>query len=444
MYENETEKWDELLERISMGRIIPVLGKQLYSVVENNHETEISLLYDYLVKQLIKQMPDYQGEHNFPKVCFEYLNRGNRFVKLKKIFEDSIVRIDLHSDSPLDKLLSIRNFDFFINTTYDDLFAERMKILRDKNTESIDYAILNRSLEIPNDKDRKHPIVYNLFGNFTRNIDAALKESDIMESVLEFHRDMGITPLKSLKKKLQGNSLLFIGCGYEDWLFRFLLRVLRTTRLDFKVDGYPVFLSDNLLQTTDGLETNFYQFLTENNIIAFHEYSSIKFVEKLYEKILEMPSTMLIEYRNRKPVVFISFQGSDRITARRLSKKLQREGVEVWLDEEKLRGGDKVDNKIVEAINNIPVFMPLNSKNTVETHHDGGEPKYHYQEWEWAERRAKRDNNFTIIPVVLDDIDNLFENFKGIFAYEIPDGRDGDFDKLKRDLQKKQRKYHGQ
>ena len=62
--------------------------------------------------------------------------------------------------------------------------------------------------------------------------------------------------------------------------------------------------------------------------------------------------------------VFVSYAREDTAAAQRLAEALRSHGVEVWFDQNELRGGDTWDQKIRRQIADCTLFLPVISTNT--------------------------------------------------------------------------------
>ncbi len=62
--------------------------------------------------------------------------------------------------------------------------------------------------------------------------------------------------------------------------------------------------------------------------------------------------------------VFISYAREDTAAAQRIAEALRSHGVEVWFDQNELRGGDTWDQKIRRQINDCTLFLPIISAHT--------------------------------------------------------------------------------
>jgi len=101
-----------------------------------------------------------------------------------------------------------------------------------------------------------------------------------------------------------------------------------------------------------------------------------------------------------KAAVFLSYASADAVAARRIADALRAAGVEAWLDENALRGGDAWDAEIRRQIRDCALFVPIVSKHT-ETRSEG----YFRLEWRLAVERSRliADDRPFLLPVVVDD-----------------------------------------
>src|ERR1017187_6229700 len=66
--------------------------------------------------------------------------------------------------------------------------------------------------------------------------------------------------------------------------------------------------------------------------------------------------------------VFLSYAREDTAPAQRIAEALRSNGVEVWFDQNELRGGDSWDAKIRRQIKECALFIPVISALTQERH----------------------------------------------------------------------------
>jgi TolB-like protein/tetratricopeptide (TPR) repeat protein len=101
----------------------------------------------------------------------------------------------------------------------------------------------------------------------------------------------------------------------------------------------------------------------------------------------------------RAPAVFISYASQDAEAARRICGALRAAGVEVFLDQSELRGGDAWDQKIRHEIHDCVLFIPLVSQHTQERLEG-----YFRREWKLAIDRTHdmAEQKPFLVPVVVD------------------------------------------
>jgi adenylate cyclase len=97
--------------------------------------------------------------------------------------------------------------------------------------------------------------------------------------------------------------------------------------------------------------------------------------------------------------VFLSYASQDAEAAQRICEALRAAGIEVFLDQSELRGGDVWDQKIRREIHDCALFIPVISANTA-SRHEG----YFRLEWHLADQRTHMmaRNRVFVVPVCLD------------------------------------------
>ena len=98
--------------------------------------------------------------------------------------------------------------------------------------------------------------------------------------------------------------------------------------------------------------------------------------------------------------VFVSYAREDGDAARRIADALRSHGVEVWFDQEELRGGEAWDVKIKKQIRECALFMPVISA-TTQARGEG----YFRREWKMAVERTQdmAAGVAFLVPVTIDD-----------------------------------------
>ena len=122
--------------------------------------------------------------------------------------------------------------------------------------------------------------------------------------------------------------------------------------------------------------------------------------------------------------IFLSYASEDYSVAKRLSESLRAAGVEVWLDQSELRGGDSWDHRIAEQIRACSLFIALVSQHT-EARVEG----YFRREWGAAADRTRdlAEGTTFLLPVVVDRTTQALARVPGKFREvqwtRLPDGQ---------------------
>ncbi|MBS0662089.1 MAG: TIR domain-containing protein [Verrucomicrobia bacterium] len=98
--------------------------------------------------------------------------------------------------------------------------------------------------------------------------------------------------------------------------------------------------------------------------------------------------------------IFLSYAREDADAARRIADALRSQGLEVWFDENELRGGDAWDAKIRRQIADCTLFVPIISRHTQERGKG-----YFRLEWKLAveQTHLMAEGMAFLAPVVVDD-----------------------------------------
>src|SRR5258708_2094354 len=98
--------------------------------------------------------------------------------------------------------------------------------------------------------------------------------------------------------------------------------------------------------------------------------------------------------------VFLSYAREDTGAARRIADALRSQGVEVWFDQEELRGGEAWDAKIKKQIRECTLFLAV-----VSGHTQARTEGYFRREWKLAVERTQDIAAGVpfLVPVAVDD-----------------------------------------
>jgi formylglycine-generating enzyme required for sulfatase activity len=121
--------------------------------------------------------------------------------------------------------------------------------------------------------------------------------------------------------------------------------------------------------------------------------------------------------------VFLSYASQDAEAARRIAAALRRGGIEVWLDQSQLRGGEAWDASIRRQIKSCKLFLAV-----ISAHTQAREEGYFRREWNLAVARTldMAEDTAFLLPVVIDDTGDaearVPEKFREVQWTRLPGG----------------------
>jgi TolB-like protein/Flp pilus assembly protein TadD len=121
--------------------------------------------------------------------------------------------------------------------------------------------------------------------------------------------------------------------------------------------------------------------------------------------------------------VFLSYASQDAEAAQKICEALRAAGIEVWLDQSELRGGDAWDHKIRQQIRDCALFVPM-----ISCHSQARLEGYFRREWKLAVDRTHdmADEKAFLVPVVIDDTSERYasvpDRFREVQWSRLPRG----------------------
>lgn len=446
---NDAFDWDELLLRIRQKRIIPVIGHGLYRVdIEEEGKTSV-LLYDYLADKICEEFgfTIAQDEHHrIAKASAHHLRKyNNDYFALSEFLDEKMSSVKLIPGNSLWKLARIKAFNIFLTTAYDDLLTKTINAVRNHPAPVSGYSVYQKEKDWLNynllkaTQKSKSSLVYHIFGNMDYNFRPAYAEKDILELLLDFYVKLKVAKENYFFNLLHIRNFLFMGCGYEDWFYRFFIRIISnesyelTSRKPFSHN----YIADDLNFGNKDTSRQLIDFMGDYGLRVYHTVDANSFVDLLFDKLATTYPEEIIQPSDFPAIAFISFAGQDRKAAKRLAENLSQDGIDVWWDEKSLESGAPVDLTIKKAIEKSPVFIPMLSKNSKSMFTPDGALKYHIQEWEYARAKYRDGKIIKIMPVVIDGTDWKHEGFARLRHVRIPDGKKGkEYEELLKALKK--------
>lgn len=228
-----TIDWEDLLIAIDDRKVVPVIGRDLLVVPGQSGP---SLLHHELARKLADAL-GVPPEALPPEPELEDV--AHRFLSLRRAEWDTLysrLRAILEKmappiPEPLAKLAAIEPLSLFVSTTFDDLL-ERALAAAGRAVESRHYRPREELVDLPRGA-LPETFVFHLLGRPSTDPGSyAVTDDDTLEFVRELMNKLDPTQgeLKHLGLTLSRKHLLFLGCGFPDWLMRFFMRTLRGER----------------------------------------------------------------------------------------------------------------------------------------------------------------------------------------------------------------------
>jgi hypothetical protein len=120
--------WDDLLEFIDEGKVIPIVGAELLTVPDGaGGEIPLHrLLAEKLAERLRLPAGNLTGDDALHLVVCRYLERGGRREEVYPRIRNLLKEIAPSVPEPLRQLARIRHFNVFVSTTFDSLLERAL------------------------------------------------------------------------------------------------------------------------------------------------------------------------------------------------------------------------------------------------------------------------------------------------------------------------------
>jgi hypothetical protein len=403
--------WDQLLQFIEEGRVVPIVGQNLLTVDIEGRQV---LLYPYLAGKLARSLnvtaDDLPAVGALNEVAYRFLAEGNDLEDLYPALKSILTKEKIPVPEPLRQLATIRPLKLFVTSTFDGLLETALNEVRfggQPRTKVYAYSHnAVQDLEAPLDNlDR--PVVFHLFGRLSAVPDYAVTEEDLLEFIYSLQSESRRPHL--LFDELNRRQILVLGSSFPDWLARFFLRTTKSERLWMARGKTDVVADDKIRE--DRPHLRFLQRFSSRTKV-FQGGGAVEFVAELHRLWTERhppeaapppaagPEVASSPLDMEPGAVFLSYASEDRPIVEALREALESAGVDVWFDREALQPGDDYEAKIKRNIENCSLFVPVLSRSTLTSRR-----RFFRIEWDHALRVAVQvpPTMRFIVPVVVDD-----------------------------------------
>jgi len=427
--------WDQLIQLIEEGKVVPVVGPDLLTIPES---TGHKLLYPFLAERLAVYLrvssDDLPKGAELNEVACRYLAKGKPvqqiYAALKMVAAEAEA---LPIPEPLLQLAAIRPLQLFVSTTFDSLLIHALDQKRfSGNPRTRVFAHSpNEVQDIPGDlANLGATAVYHLMGRLSATPAYAITQEDFIEF---FHSLQSETRRPAqLFHELSNRSLLLLGTRLSGWLTSFLMRMSKRQRLS--ADDKTDYVADDTVSNDEHLVLFLERFSSATEI--FREADPVSFVNELHQRWTERHPDMqqpdgpqhdrVASPSELEPgYVFLSYASGDRPAVEKLKAALETAGVDVFFDRDQLQIGNDWDVKLRRSVHQCSLFVPVISQNTLTS-----ERRYFRNEWNLALAEAQMASYSAeeafLLPVVIDDtaIDHpsLPDKFRSVQWKLLPGG----------------------
>jgi hypothetical protein len=425
--------WEDLLDFIEQGKVIPVIGEHAVSFGEDNKP-----LYPWLAVQLATRL-GVNGSRltespTLNDVAREHLLAGGErnaiYTRLSRILREPC----LVPGAALRDLAGVAAFNLYLATTFDPLLERALNALRFKGAETTRTQAFYPGAANKDLPARRIELagvtVYHVLGKVSVAVGEFVAwEEDLLDFLCELPRHLSTDVMKNLGNDLKSHALLLVGLNFSDWLTRIFLRVSRqdplsrVTLASWLADGPPGSVAQSMVMFFGGVNRSIK--VIECNPAAFASELARRWRERYP---LPANATAFNAATGPRGLVFISYAREDEPAARCLVDGLKAHGCDVYFDRERLGAGINFHFQLEDQVRKYcGLFLSVISPATEGAVGDN----YFRRERYWASQRAEgysdAERGEFYLPVLIDkappgDIVQEPRIFSGGQWNHLPDG----------------------
>ncbi len=394
----DEERWEELLNEIMAGNVIPVIGPDFQISDEKNFHAQ---LIDLFAKKfgIVSEVTPGAGPQTFSQLIYDkkFLNTAKKPDVIYKLIYQVLSKVKKRPSDLLLRLLGTKKFPFVITTSFTPVVESAMKqvwgednvsVLQFRNDPSRDLK--PGEGDIMNIKMMSSPTVFYMFGKYSEEKNRyVVSDVDMMEFCKSWLADLK-TP-RLLTEAIKSRYLLVLGNNYSDWLFRFICYSLRSSAEDMRSSLMVSSHADDndpLIQFLNRLET----FVQRDPEYVVGE------IERRITKREDPGKPKETNDMTFKTDVFLSYSRNDEAFVRRLYDVLSKRGLRVWYDRKDIKAADNWRQAITNGIRTSRIFVPILTSNI-----ENEIMEVHEYRTEWKEAVSIADKigaRTFIIPIV--------------------------------------------
>lgn len=336
----EEKRWNELIDAVMDGKVIPVIGPDFLIDDDDNNES-----HDNLHQQIINIIASAFGVESNPKTFsqlvydkdFLYETNSDKeaiYLVINQILTQAVEEGQLQPNTLLQKLLLLRKFPFVITTSFTPVveiamrvaWPEKVRVLQFRNNPDFDLKVGKGDIE--SELDIEKPTVYYMFGKHCDEKERyVVTDLDMMDFCKKWIAGGSNVP-RVLSEVIKKRYLLVLGNNYSDWLFRFIWYSMRPTTDTMR----------SSMMVHDSFEPTLRDFL--DRLQTFIEKDPKFVVSEIERRVNERIEQQEVENKGKQyeSDVFLSYSKRDQEVVKKIYNALTSVGLRVWYDIEDIPG----------------------------------------------------------------------------------------------------------
>jgi hypothetical protein len=197
-----------------------------------------------------------------------------------------------------------------------------------------------------------------LFGAYDEPNSLVLTENDLLDFVIHLISGRPKLP-DSLRSSIRNKTFLFVGFGIKHWYIRVLLKLLLRS---LELSGGSVALESlgDLTQAEREQTVLFYKRGTRVEVV---DIELDPFLDELWQRFQDEGGYLgETSIPIRRAQVFVSYERTDINIAQKIFDSFPRDQFQLWLDKNRLEGGDDWNSQLEQHIKSSDYFLVLNSE----------------------------------------------------------------------------------
>lgn len=333
--------WDDLLDLVQEGQIVPVIGPGLFTTPDgSNYVAQLAVRLAQYLKLPSASLPYGRELHT---VASWYFAKGGQPDRLYAALNRLAVDSGPIPESLLD-LSKISALRLFLTTSFDPFLARALKEARSATPIVKTYRLERWEDVTTAELESARLIVYHLFGKLTAvPNEFAVTEEDTLEFTHALQSESRRPPV--LFDELGQRALLILGCRFPNWLARFFLRIASKERLSSPYNR-PCFITAQDLDADADQTAFLQQFRRAARIHS--DIGPVEFVSELAARwnarnpaSSPAPQSGAPGREPGQTDVFLSYASEDREAVKQIWRALDGAGIPAFFDRVSLEEGEE-------------------------------------------------------------------------------------------------------